>query len=98
MTKVSITKTVKVNIYLGVSTEQYFEVPLDYEIKGSTSKEAYLNLINDYGNDDTPNAIYKPERIELWDYGTDFIGLGDEFSVTNNHTREETVKLFASEE
>jgi hypothetical protein len=98
MKKIITTKTVKVDIFLAVSTEQYFEVPLDYEITGSTSKEAYQNLIDDYGNDDTPNAIHRPERIELWEYGTDFVGLGDEFCVTNNLTGEETVKLFASED
>lgn len=98
MKKLSSSKTVKVDIFLAVSTEQYFEVPLDYEITGSTSKEAYQNLIDDYGNDDTPNAIYRPERIELWEYGTDFIGLGDEFCVTNNLTGDESVKLFASED
>ncbi len=98
MKKVRKTKTVRVDIFLAVSTEQYFEVPLDYEIKGSTAKEAYQKIMDDYGDDNTPNAIYSPERIELWEYGTDFIGLRDEFYITTNQTGEDSIKLFETGE
>jgi hypothetical protein len=91
------TKEIKVDIFLAVGTEQYFNVPLGYKIKGSTAKEAYLNLIADFG-DQNPNAIYRPHYVDLSDYGADFVGLRDEFYITNNQTFKESVKLFASEE
>jgi hypothetical protein len=87
------TKTIKVDIYLSVWTEQYFEVPLDYEIKGSSSKEAYNSLSEDF-EDQNPNAIYRPEYVELGDYNCDFIGLGDEFEIFNKETKEESIIQF----
>lgn len=93
----SATKTITVDIFLSVMTYQDFVVPIDYEIKGSTPQEAYQNLIDDF-EDQNPNAIYRPEYVELGEYGSDFVGLRDEFTVYNNHTGEETVKLFACKE
>lgn len=88
-----ITKTIKIDIFLSIWTEQYFEVPLDYEIKGSSAKEAYQNLTNDFEGQN-PNAIYRPEYVELEDYGCDFIGLGDEFQIFNKETNEESIIHF----
>jgi hypothetical protein len=87
------TKTIKVDIYLSVWTEQYFKVPSDYEIKGSSAKEAYNNLHNDF-EDQNPNAIYRPEYVELGEYNCDFNGFGDEFSVYDNITNEESTIFF----
>jgi hypothetical protein len=91
------TKTIKVDIYLSVSTEQYFEVPLDYEIKGSSAVEAYNNLYKDF-EDQNSNAIYRPEYVELEDYGCDFNGIGDEFYVFNKITKEESTIHFDTNE
>lgn len=96
MEKVRGTKTVRVDIFLAISTVQYFEVPDDYVIKGSTAQEAYENLTIDF-EDQNPNAIERPEYVELGEFGTDFLGLRDEFYVENNHTSEESIIRFDSE-
>ena len=89
------TKTITVDIFLSVMTYQDFVVPIDYEIKGSTPEEAYENLIEDF-EDQNPHAIYRPEYVELGEYGSDFIGLRDEFYVYNNLTSERSIKRFKS--
>ncbi len=92
----SKTKTITVDIFLSIMTSQDFEVPVDYEIKGSTPLEAYQNLIDDF-EDQNPNAIFRPEYVELGEYGSDFVGLRDEFCIHNEHTKEESIKRFDSE-
>jgi hypothetical protein len=91
------TKIVTVDIFLSVLASQNFEVPLDYEIKGSTPLEAYQNLIDDC-EEQNPNAIYRPEYVELGEYGCEFIGLKEEFYIYNKHTKEDSVKHFNSKE
>jgi hypothetical protein len=90
-----IKKIITVDIFLSVMTSQDFEVPVDYEIKGTTPLEAYLNLIDDF-EDQNPHAIYRPEFVELGEYGCDFKGLRNEFSVYNNSTKEQSYKCFES--
>ena len=87
------TKTIKVDIYLSVWTEQYFVVPEDYQINGLTPKEAYQNLIDDF-EEQNCNAIYSPEDVELNEYGCDFNSLGDVFHVYNDVSDEETTIHF----
>lgn len=96
MKTVKKSKTIGVAIFLSVGTEQYFEVPVDYEIKGSSPLEAYQNLIDDF-EDQNPNAIYRPEWVELGEYNCDFVGLSNEFQVFNNLTKENSEKSFDSE-
>jgi hypothetical protein len=91
-----IKKIITVDIFLSVMTSQDFEVPVDYEIKGTTPLEAYLNLIDDF-EDQNPNAINRPEWVELGEYGSDFVGLRDEFCIHNEHTKEKSIKRFDSE-
>jgi hypothetical protein len=91
------TKTIKVDIYLSVGTEQYFVVPEDYQINGSTPQEAYQNLIDDF-EDQNSNAIYRPEYVELGEYGCDFNCLGDVFQIYNDVTKEETTIHFGGVE
>lgn len=93
MKEVKNSKTIRVDIFLSIGTEQYFEVPLDYEIKGSTPKEAYQNLIEDF-TEQNPDAIYRPEWVELGEYNCDFAGLRDEFYIENNLTGKESIKRF----
>ncbi|MBP6094188.1 MAG: hypothetical protein KA514_07365 [Cytophagaceae bacterium] len=50
MSKDKKTKTISTDICVSVWVTQHFEVPLDYEIKGSTSKEAYENLIAEFSD------------------------------------------------
>jgi len=69
---------------------------VDYEIKGSTPQGAYQNLIEDF-EDQNPNAIYRPEWVELGEYNCDFAGLSNEFQVYNNLTKENSKKRFDSE-
>ena len=95
MEATSKTKTITVDIFLSVMTYQDFVVPIDYEIKGSTPEEAYENLIEDF-EDQNPHAIYRPEYVELGEYGSDFIGLRDEFYVYNNLTSKRSIKRFKS--
>ena len=90
------TKIVTVDIFLSVMTYQDFVVPVDYEIKGSSPLEAYQNLIDDF-EDQNPNAIYRPEWVELGEYNCDFVGLSNEFQVFNNLTKENSEKSFDSE-
>ena len=86
-------KTIKIEIYLSINTEQYFEVPMDYEIKGSTPQKAYQNLIEDFEGQN-PNAMFLPGCVELGEYGCDFNSLGDEFTVYDNITNEESTIFF----
>ncbi len=96
MEATSKTKTITVDIFLSVMTYQDFVVPIDYEIKGSTPEEAYENLTIDF-EDQNPNAIERPEYVELGEFGTDFLGLRDKFYVYNNLTKEQSYKCFESE-
>ncbi len=91
----SATKTITVDIFLAIMTYQDFVVPIDYKIKGSTPEEAYENLTIDF-EDQNPNAIDRPEYVELGEFGTDFLGLRDKFYVTNNQTSERRIKGFKS--
>lgn len=78
------TKSISIDIYLSVWTQQHFEVPLDYEIKEATPQEAYQKLIEDFG-DQNVNAIEDTEDLDLYDFSTcvDFYSLGDELIVNN---------------
>ena len=89
------TKTITIDIFLSIMTYQNFVVPINYKIRGSTPEEAYENLTIDF-EDQNPNAIERPEYVELGEFGTDFIGLRDEFHVYNNLTSERSIKRFKS--
>lgn len=57
--------------------------------------EAYENLTIDF-EDQNPNAIERPEYVELGEFGTDFLGLRDKFYVDNNLTGKRSIKHFKS--
>lgn len=90
------TKLIIVNILLWVRTSQSFEVPLDYEIKGSTSKEAYENLLNEF-EEQNMDAIHKPEWVELGEFCAEFLGVENRFYIVNNLNGENSYKYFDSE-
>lgn len=90
------TKIITVDVYLSVSTQQYFEVPLDYKIYGSSPEEAYQNIIDDLNDDDCPNVLYKPEHLDLGEYGCDLNCLGNEFEIYNPNEKTVQVKRFES--
>ena len=83
------TKSISIDIYLSVWTQQHFEVPLDYEIKEATPHEAYLKLIADFG-DQNVNAIDDTEDLDLYDFSTcvDFHSLGDELIIDNPNEKD----------
>lgn len=90
------TKTISMDIQLSVLITQYFDVPLDYEIKGSTALEAYQNLINDF-KDQNVNAIQEPEELDLYDdIDIEFKSMDDTFLLFNNLTEAIEVKCFNS--
>jgi hypothetical protein len=91
------TKSITIDIYLSVWTQQHFEVPLDYEIKEATPQEAYQKLINDF-EDQNVNALEDPEGLELDDFSAsfDFYSLGDEFIIDNPNEKGVQVKRFES--
>jgi hypothetical protein len=78
------TKSITIDIYLSVWTQQHFEVPLDYEIKEATTQEAYQKLINDFEGQNV-NALEDPDELDLYDFSTsiDFHSLGDELIIYN---------------
>lgn len=84
---ISMSKLIRIDIHLSIATVQYFEVPLDYEITGSTALEAYENLSCDF-EEQNPCAIHRPEYVELGEYNCDFIGLGNTFYIQNKVTGE----------
>ena len=95
MEATSKTKTITVDIFLSIMTYQNFVVPINYKIRGSTPEEAYENLTIDF-EDQNPNAIERPEYVELGEFGTDFLGLRDKFYVDNNLTGKRSIKHFKS--
>ena len=78
------TKSITIDIYLSVWTQQHFEVPLDYEITGETPEKAYQNLIQDFEGQNV-NALEDPDELDLYDFSTsiDFHSLGDELIIYN---------------
>lgn len=96
MLSVSSTKTISTIVCVSVEQIQFFEVPLDYEIKGSTSKEAYENLIAEYG-DQNVDAVQEPFELDFDDVlSVDFSLIGNEFITYNNLTKETVIKRFKS--
>ncbi len=90
-------KSITVDIYLKVWLQQSFEVPIDYEIKGATPKEAYQNLIDDFP-DQNVNAIEEPDWLDLYEnLGVVIDSVGDEFVERKNRTRKWSVKRFDGE-
>ena len=83
------TKSISIDIYLSVWMQQHFEVPLDYEIKDVTPREAYDKLIADFG-DQNVNAIDDTEDLDLYDFSTcvEFYSLGDELIVDNPNEKD----------
>jgi hypothetical protein len=87
-------KSINVDIYLKVWISQSFDVPIDYQIKGATPKEAYQNLIDDFPVQNV-NAIEEPDSLDLYEnLGVIIDSLGDEFVVRKNRTRKWSVKRF----
>lgn len=95
MSKDKKTKTISTDICVSVWVTQHFEVPLDYEIKGSTSKEAYENLIAEF-SDQNVDAVQEPFELDLMDvHSIDFETIDDEF-IHHDHTNGLNIKCFKS--
>lgn len=91
-------KSITVDFYLKVLVSQNFEVPIDYQIKGATPKEAYQNLVDDFPIQNV-NAIEQPDSLDLYEnLGVTIDSLGEEFVVRKNRTRKWSLKRFDSEE
>jgi hypothetical protein len=96
MQTVSSAKTIYTDICVSVWVTQQFEVPLDYEIKGSTPKEAYERLISEFG-DQNVDAVQEPCELDLMEVqAIDFSSIGDEFISYNNLRTEREIKRFES--
>ena len=90
------TKTISADICVSVWVTQHFVVPLDYEIIGSTSKEAYENLIAEF-DDQNVDAVQEPFELDLMDvHSIDFQAIGDEFIQKDNQTKKLNIKCFNS--
>ncbi len=90
------TKTITTDICVAVWVSQHFVVPVDYEIHGATSKEAYQSLISKFG-DQNVDAVQEPFELDLMDVQTiDFHAIGDEFIQYDNRTKKVDVKRFKS--
>lgn len=93
----SNTKTIYTDICVSVWVTQQFDVPVDYKIKGATPKEAYENLIAEFG-DQNVDAINEPYELDLMDVeAIDFKQIGDEFKIYNHLRTEREIKVFDSE-
>jgi hypothetical protein len=96
MEAVSVTKTITTDICVSVWVTQHFKVPVDYEINGSTPKEAYESLIAEFGEQNV-DAVQEPNELDLIDVmSIDFDAIGDEFIQYDNHTKKLSVKRFKS--
>ena len=90
------TKSIYTDIIVSVWVKQQFDVPVEYEIKGSTPKEAYESLIAEFG-DQNVDAVQEPNELDLMDVRSiDFSFIGDEFIEFDKHTKEMNIKLFKS--
>lgn len=91
-----ITNSITVDICLSVWLKQIFVVPADYEIKGSTSMEAYQHLIADF-SDQNIDAVEDANELGLNDddvMSIDFKSFGDEFVQLDNQTNKLNFKRF----
>lgn len=69
---------------------------MDYEINGATPKEAYENLIAEFG-DQNVDAVKEPEELDLMAVmSIDFDAVGCEFIQQDNQTKELNIKRFVS--
>ena len=92
------TKKITTDICVSVWVSQHFVVPVDYEIHGATSKDAYERLISEFG-DQNVDAVQEPCDLDLMDVqAIDFHAIGDEFIQYDNQTKKFEVKCFESEE
>lgn len=90
------TKTITTDIFVSVWVSQHFVVPVDYEIHGATSKDAYERLISEFG-DQNVDAVQEPFDLDLMDVqAIDFHAIGDEFIQYDNRTKKVDVKRFKS--
>ena len=90
------TKTITTDICVSVWVSQHFVVPVDYEIHGATSKDAYERLISEFG-DQNVDAVQEPGDLDLMDVqAIDFHAIGDEFIQYDNRTKKVDVKRFKS--
>ena len=90
------TKTITTDICVSVWVSQHFVVPVDYEIHGATSKDAYERLISEFG-DQNADAVQEPCDLDLMDVqAIDFHAIGDEFIQYDNRTKKVDVKRFKS--
>ncbi len=90
------TKTITTDICVSVWVSQHFVVPVDYEIHGATSKDAYERLISEFG-DQNVDAVQEPCDLDLMDVqAIDFHAIGDEFIQYDNRTKKVDVKRFKS--
>ena len=91
------TKTITTDICVSVWVSQHFVVPVDYEIHGATSKDAYERLISEFG-DQNVDAVQEPCDLDLMDVqAIDFHAIGDEFNIYNHSRTEREIKVFESE-
>ena len=89
-------KTITTDICVSVWVSQHFVVPVDYEIHGATSKDAYERLISEFG-DQNVDAVQEPCDLDLMDVqAIDFHAIGDEFIQYDNQTKKLDVKRFKS--
>jgi hypothetical protein len=96
MEATSKTKTISIIVCVSVEVQQLFDVPVEYEIKGSTPKEAYECLIAEFG-DQNVDAVEDPYELDLMDVmSINFSYIGDEFCQHNVHTNELNIKRFKS--
>ncbi len=87
-------KSITTDICVSVWVTQTFEVPSDYQIKGATSKEAYENLIAEYGEQNV-DAIQEPFELDFDDaMSISFEAVGEEFIQRYNGTKRFDVKCF----
>ena len=88
------TKTITTDICVSVWVSQHFVVPVDYEIHGATSKDAYERLISEFG-DQNVDAVQEPCDLDLMDVqAIDFHAIGDEFIQYDNRTKKVDVNRF----
>jgi hypothetical protein len=89
-------QSIVVDIFVSVLVRQEFKVPADYEIDGSTSFEAYADLIADFG-DQNINAFREPFELDLDNLiPYDFIGIGNDFAFFDNQDKMCSITRFTN--
>ena len=81
-------KIIGIDIHMSIIFQQYFEVPLDFEIKTTKRSKAYKKLIQKFEGQNA-SVINNIHEVSIEDFSNNtFLGFGEFIEYTTNENRQ----------